>query len=100
MSGQNWIKRGSLPGTGANIKINTGFKPKRVSLFNEDGLATAEKTDTMLDDIAMKRVTAGTLTAADPAISFQADGFTILVDADLNVAGELLHWVAHQAEND
>jgi hypothetical protein len=100
MSGANWIKKGSLLGTGANIKINCGFKPKKVELFNEDGLASAEKSYTMAAAVAMKRVTDGTLTAAASVCTLEDDGFTIGTDTDINVSGETLHWLAYMAEND
>ena len=99
MSGQNWLKSGTMDGTGAVITITCGFKPRKVELVNEGGLATAEKTDTMADAKSSKRVTAGTMTYAD-VITLTDNGFTIAADADLNVAGEALHWTAWQAQND
>jgi len=100
MSRQNWLKSGSMPGTGALITITTGFKPRKVELFNSAGLAKAEKTDTMLADSSYKTITAGTATYPADLITLTANGFTIGTDSDLNVAGEDLHWVAHQAQND
>ena len=99
MSGQNWVKRGVLPGTGVAIAITCGFKPSRVSLFNSDGLVSAEKTDTMDAAKAMKRITAGDATYVD-AVTLNDNGFVIGADADLNAAGEEIHYVAHQAQND
>jgi hypothetical protein len=100
MSGANWVKKGSLAGTGSNIKINCGFKPKKVELFNEDGVCMAHKSYSMDAAKAFKVITAGTLSVAVDACTLEDDGFTIGADADLNVAGELLHYVAYMAEND
>jgi len=99
MSGQNWVKRGTMSGTGAVINITCGFKPAKVELFNVDGLAKAEKTEYMDAAKSVVQITAGTMTYVD-VITLTADGFSIGTDADLNVAGEDLHWVAWQAQND
>ena len=100
MSGQNWVKRGSLEGTGADITIHCGFKPYKVELFNTDDLCSAVKTEDMVDDRAFKRVTDGTATVPAGVLELSDTGFVIKPDADLNVAGETLHWVAYQAQND
>ncbi len=100
MSGQNWLKSGSMAGTGALITITLGYKPRKVELFNSDGLAKAEKTDTMDADSSYKTITAGTATYPADLITLTDSGFTIGTDGDLNVAGEALHWVAWQAQND
>ncbi len=100
MSGQNWVKRGTLKGTGALITITCGFKPVKVSVFNVVGLAKAEKTENMGDDRAYKTITDGTASYPTDLIAMTDNGFTIGTDSDLNVADEDLHWVAHQAQND
>lgn len=99
MSGHNWVKTGTMDGTGALITINTGYTPRRVEVYNSDGLAYAIKTDTMAADSSIKHVTAGTITFPADLIEITSTGFTIGVDADLNVAGEALHWIAQTAEN-
>lgn len=88
---------GRVTGTGALITVETrqGDTPIAVRLFNEDGLATAEWTESMGDGAAVKRITDGTMTVlTTTGITPVAGGFTIGADADLNVAGEVIHWVA------
>lgn len=99
MSGSNWIKRGSIVGTGAAIEITCGFKPVKVEFFNSTGLVTAEKTESMATSSGTKRVTAGTMTFPTGICTLNDDGFTIGTDTDLNVAAETIHWVAYQAHN-
>lgn len=99
-SGTNWVKRGSLAGTGSAIKINTGFQPVKVELYNEDAPASAVKTDSMAGSNALKRITAGDATYATAVCTMETDGFTIGTDADLNTATETIHWIAYQAHND
>ena len=100
MSGQNWLKSGSMNGTGSLITITLGFKPRKVELFNSGGLAKAEKTDTMTVDNSIKIITAGTVSFGTDLIALTDTGFTIGVDTDINVSGEKIHWAAWQAQND
>ncbi len=100
MSGAPFVKRGSRVGSGAIITITTGFKPVKVEVFNEDGLALAVKTETMAADSGMKQITAGTMTFPASLITLLDNGFQIQADADINVVDEILHWVAWQAVND
>lgn len=98
-SGVARVMSGAVLGTGADLDVKTvGFRPKKVELFNEDGLAKAVWTSSMADGLAMKQVTAGTLsmTAASEGVTPLADGFRLGADADLNVADEKVHWVAHE----
>lgn len=98
-SGVARMMTGAVPGTGADLDVKTvGFRPKRVQLLNEDGLAKAEWTSSMADGLAMKQVTAGTLsmTSAGDGVTPLADGFRLGADSDLNVADELVHWVAYE----
>lgn len=98
-SAVNMIRRGKFNGTGSAKSIVLGFKPAKVELYNESGLATADKSDTMDLKKAFKRVTAGTLTFAD-VCTITSDGFTLEADGDMNVSGETVHYVAYQARND
>lgn len=96
-SGVQVSKNGAVKGTGANLDVRTvGFRPRRVELVNETGLVTAYWADTMADATGMKRVTAGDMTMMVAGITPLSDGFRIGTDADLNVAGELVHWAAHE----
>lgn len=94
---------GIVQGTGAVINVITGFVPDVVELINADGLCRATWTKTMGDGAAMKSATAGTITMlSNGGVSaYSGDdgyGFSIGVDADLNVSGEALHWVATGGE--
>jgi hypothetical protein len=96
-SGVQLTKNGAITGTGANLDVRTvGFRPRRVELINLTGLVTAEWVDTMADGTGIKRVTAGDMTAMTVGITPLSDGFRIGTDADVNGAGEQIHWVAHE----
>ncbi len=96
-SGVQVSKNGAVTGTGANLDIRVvGFRPRRVELVNLTGLVTAYWADTMADGTGIKRVTAGDMTAMVAGITPLSDGFRIGTDADLNVAGEIVHWTAHE----
>ena len=99
-SSLNQVRTGLVVGTGADKKVTLGFKPRSVQIENVDGLVSAYKSDTMLADSAMKRVTAGTATVPAAMITLEDDGFTIGDDADLNVVGEDMHYVAIEAKNE
>lgn len=91
---------GSVVGTGAEIEIKKGlidFKPRVIRLFNVTGLVTAEFVEPMPDASALKRVTAGDLTYITTlGITPFFQGFKIGADTDINVAGEVIHWVCEE----
>jgi len=97
-SGVSKTITGASTGTGADIPVRTvGFRPRKVELINTGGLVTAEWQETMADASMFKRVTAGDGTfPLTLGITPLSDGFTIGADTDLNVAGELIHWVAYE----
>ena len=99
MSSANWIKSGRAVGTGAVIKVTTGFKPRKVELINDDSFDQATKLDSMPDDEAHKRIAAGTGTSPTGVCTLLDDGFEIGTDSDINVAGENIDWIAYQADN-
>lgn len=97
-SGVSRIRTGAFTGTGVLINIRrVGFRPRKVELISQGGLAKAVWTDTMPDDSMAVTVTAGTMTfvVADAIIPLSS-GFSIGTDTDLNVSGELVHWVAYE----
>lgn len=98
-SGVQLSVNGAVNGkTTTDVDVTTiGFRPRRVTLMNEDGLASAEWNDTMADGEMLKRVTSGTLTkVTTTGITPLANGFRIGQDADINVVDELIHFVAHE----
>jgi hypothetical protein len=98
-SGTQLIKNGAVNGTGQAIDVTSvGYRPRRVQLFNEGGLVVATWTDTMTEGRGFKQVTAGTVSimTAGQGITPLATGFRIGVDADVNVAGEKIHWTAQE----
>lgn len=96
-SGVQLSKNGAFYGTGANIDVRTvGFRPRRVELFNEDGLAKAVWTDDMANAAGLKQITAGTMSKMTAGITPLSDGFRLGTDADMNVSGEKVYWVAHE----
>jgi hypothetical protein len=94
------VKMGKILAKGTVKKIVLGFRPRAVEVVNETGLVTAFKSDTMDGSKGAKRVTNGTMTFPTDLITIESDGFTIGTDADLNAAGEALHYVAWQARNE
>jgi len=96
-SGVQRTRCGSFYGTAANIDIRTvGFRPRKVELYNVDGLATLIWTESMADAAGVKRVTAGTMSIATAGVTPLSNGFRLGTDGDMNVAAELVHYVAHE----
>lgn len=96
-SGVSKTRTGSVNGTAAIIKVTLDFQPRVVRLLNVGGLASAEWVEDMADDSMVKTITAGTMTLeTSDGITPTASGFDIGADADVNAAGELIHWVAHE----
>lgn len=96
-SGVQLSKNGAFYGTGANIDVRTvGFRPRRVELYNEDGLCSAVWTDDMANAAGLKQITAGTMSKMTLGVTPLSDGFRLGADTDLNVAGEKVYWVAHE----
>jgi len=95
-SGNHRTFYGAVTGTGAALDVRTvGFRPKEVELLNTDGLATLKWTDSMKDDEGLKEITTGTKSfLASNGVIPLSDGFTMGADADLNAAGEVVHFVA------
>lgn len=97
----NYMKNGTVEGTGAAINISVGFIPRRVVLENIDGDAILTWTPDMGDDGGYKTVAAGTnahiasggITGYSGSAS-AAEGFTIGTDTDVNVSDETIIWTA------
>ena len=98
-SGVNRSRSGAVTGApGADVDVRTvGFRPSQVEMYNETGLVSAIWTDSMKDGEMLKRVTSGTMTkVTSTGITPLSDGFRMGQDSDLNVAAELVHWVARE----
>ena len=95
-SGQDRSFYGSFEGTGGLLPVNiVGFRPSEVEVLNVDGLATMKWRESMPDASALKEVTAGTKTFETVnGITPLAGGFSLGADADVNVSGEVVHFVA------
>lgn len=97
---------GTVEGTGAALNVQLGFKPTRVTIFNEDGLCQLDWFNSMADNHGLKRITAGTMSKItsngiatyDGTAAGEAAGFTIGADTDVNVNGETLHYEAWAEE--
>ncbi|UWQ30256.1 hypothetical protein [Leisingera sp. M523] len=93
---------GTVEGTGSAINVELGFTPDYVRLINIDGDATLDWTSSMTNGEGYKTVAAGAnaqvgtggVTPYAGAEASAAAGFTIGTDADVNVSGETLMWVA------
>ena len=98
-SGGRRVVTGSFKGTGADKEIKTvDFKPTVVRLTKTAGTAAnAVWTESMaegsmqktVDDAGGARVTNVT---GGTGVTPLASGFKLGADADLNVAGEVVHW--------
>ncbi len=87
---------GSFVGTGALVSIHkVGFRPASVKLINVTSGDEAEWVEGMADGSMYKRVAAGAgaLVGAN-GITPLADGFSLGTDADMNVAGEVVRFIA------
>jgi len=96
-SSLNRIRTGKIVGDGNDKSIVLGFKPRNVKLWNEDSLQSIEKSDSMADGQALRRVTAGTMSDAD-LLDLDSGGFTIKAAA--NIDTEVIHYVAYEGKNE
>jgi len=98
MSSSNPLKRrGVITGGGADRKIVLGFKPAQVKVVNITDRIENEKSDTMPDDLALRRIANGTATYVD-GITLNSDGFTML--AAVAIDTKELHYYAEEAKNE
>lgn len=82
-------------GTGTDLLVEkVGFRPRHVRLLNVTGNCTFEWFDTMADDSAFKQNGGTQSLVTSNGITPQDDGFTFGADTDMNVAGEVVHFVA------
>jgi hypothetical protein len=97
-SGVSRVMTGSVEGTGANLDVRTvGFRPRAVKLVNADSDDSLEWQDTLPDDYGYKSVKAGAnAVITSLGITPLSDGFRIGADTDINVAGEVVHWIAFE----
>ena len=97
-SGTSKVRNGAFKGSGAALEVRQcDFRPTAVQVINEDGLCQGWWTNTMADGDVMKQVTDGTISKVTTnGITPLSDGFSLGADADLNVAGELVHWIAYE----
>jgi hypothetical protein len=89
---------GTVTATGASMDITTlGFRPRYVKVTNHSsgGLCSVEWQDTMAAASGFKEVTDGTKSVVTSAgITPLDNGFTLGALADVNVATEILHFIA------
>lgn len=86
---------GSFVGTGSSLDVETvGFKPRYVRIVNVTDPGTLEWFDSMADDAGAKHVDATGTTLSANGITPTDEGFTLGADADMNVSGEVCHFVA------
>lgn len=96
---------GSQDGTGAAIDIELGFIPSHVMVLNTES-ATMEQLDwyagmsnghaikTVTGTVARTKITSNGITPLGGGASDTILGFRIGADADVNVSGEALTWMA------
>lgn len=97
-SGVSRVQVRPFYGTGADLNIRTGdFRPKRIEVFNVDGLCKADWMEGMADDSAIKTLTAGTMSLITTnGITPLSNGFSLGADSDLNVSGEFCYAVMYE----
>lgn len=96
MSGTQLVT-GSFVGTGAALDVETvGFKPRYVRMWNVSDPGTLEWTDGMADAAGFKHVDGTQTQLSANGVTPIAKGFTLGADADMNVSGEVIHFVAHR----
>lgn len=85
---------GSVPGTGAAINVVLGFKPDYVEVVNS---VTGSMLRRFRGFTGLKEVVAGTVTVAAGLTDYSGptgDGFTIPVDAQVNINGNTISYIA------
>lgn len=86
---------GALTGTGAEIDVNLGFRPRYVKVVDITQLATAEAIDGMPDGKGLLEVTAGTKSQmSSGGLTITPNGFTIGTNANLNTASDVIYYAA------
>lgn len=81
--------------TAAAFRITTGFRPRVVRVMNVTSRDQMEHFEGMTDATGLKTVAAGTRTlAGSNGITIHDDGFTVGLDADVNVVDEQISWEA------
>lgn len=98
-SGVSRVQVGSVIGTGVALDVRTiGFRPSYVKVFNVSAdNAAGEWLEGMADDSAFKTITDGTVSViTSDGVTPLSDGFSLGADADLNVADELIRFVAFE----
>lgn len=95
-SGAAKVAYGASLGTGLDLDVKSvGFRPRKVKLVNRASADELYWTETMPDAGGQKRLAAGAAsTLTTLGITPLADGFRLGTDADMNVDGELVDWVA------
>lgn len=99
------VKTGQVIGTGAEINVALDFTPTKVELYNVTGLASLMWSSSMAPASGVKTITAGTMSFVTTGgvtpvekrvLSDSGDdrGFKIGADTDINVASEIIHYVA------
>ncbi len=95
-SGAAKVSYGASLGTGADLDVRSVcFRPRSVHMINMDSGDELFWTEGMVDGGGLKRLAAGASSVlATLGVTPLADGFRLGTDADMNVDGETLQWVA------
>jgi len=83
-------------GAAAKFTITTGFKPRYVKVVNlgATGLASMEWFEGMTDGTCLQVITDGTRSISTDGIEILSYGFTVEINAEVNITNEQLSWVA------
>ncbi len=88
----------SKTGTGSAMAFTCGFRPKYVKVMNVGtGLSSMEHTDTMTSGEGFKEIGTGVKSfVTTGGITITDYGFILGADANVNIAGQKIHAVAHR----
>lgn len=87
----------AIPGTGADIEVTIGFKPKFVYVASDDAGSVAELRHIggQGDGRAFKRDALGAGSLINTGITTTDRGFIIGTDADINAVGKNIFFTAN-----
>lgn len=95
------VVHGRVTGTAADIVVAMDFTPAKVEVYNVTGLVTLKWFKGMAAANGLKAITDGTISlittlgiTVQESLSAGSRGFTIGADTDVNVADEVIYYVA------
>ena len=85
---------GSYVGTGAELTIEVGFRPKYIKFANFTTGSAAEYMDSMADDSVVTHDSGTDAFPTSGGITLTDSGFTIGTNAAVNTSANVVHYLA------